>query len=56
MATHTFISILAWIVGIYCGLVVCVNLGTYVGLRANTKGWVILVLWVSSIWWLLCEH
>jgi len=55
MTTQTFITILAWPLCIYTGLVVIVNTGTYLGLRANAKGWVIFALFILSLWWLLCK-
>lgn len=56
MTTSTFITIIAWILSIYCGLVVAVNLPLYLKLKTNTKGSMILLIWVVSLWWLFCEH
>lgn len=55
MTTNAFITILAWPLCLYTGLVILVNAGTYLGLRANGKGWIILVLFIVSLWWLLCK-
>lgn len=55
MTTHTFITILAWPLCLYTGLLILFGLGTYLSLRASTKGWVILALFILSLWWLLCK-
>ena len=55
MTTHTFITIFAWIACIYTSLIVFISLPTYISLRVTQKGWVILCLWILSLWWLTCN-
>jgi hypothetical protein len=55
MTTHTFITILAWPLVLYTGIVVLVNVPTFLSLRVKPKGWVILLLFILSLWWLTCN-
>ncbi len=55
MTTNTFLTILSWPVVIYTGIIVLARLPSYLALRVNRKGWIILVFFVVSFWWLTCN-
>jgi hypothetical protein len=55
MTTHTFISILAWPLVLFLGLVILCNLPYYLQLRVQPRGWIALLIFLLSLWWLTCN-
>lgn len=55
VATHTFITVLAWVFAIYGGICITAKFWTFFTLRLNARGWFVLIGFILSLWWILCN-
>lgn len=55
MTTHTFLTVLAWPLCLFTGLIILLNLEHYLSLRVKPKGWAVFIVFELCLWWLTCN-